>query len=719
MPAPALSRDPLTNASDVLALSGKEALSAIPVVVRGVVTAAQTNWSGRFFIQDESGGVFVDNLKSPQPLPGDVVEVRGVSHPGGYAPTVTKPQWKKLGTAALPEAKVVTMERLMSGTEDSQRVEISGVIRTARWSGSLLEIELAAEGERIHAYAALSQDTQPQSLVGAKVRLRGTAATSFNAPLRQFVNVTLYIPRAEDFIVEQAAINPFDEPLTPLNSIAQYHRTRSPGNQVHIKGVVTYQRKGEDFFIQDGTGALQVKTKQPGSLGVGEVIEVVGFPAVKNLHPVLEDAIFRELDQPRVEVKPTRGATVGGFQLGLHHAEFVIIRGRLIDRMIKGVGQSGVTPVFRTTLVLQTTNFFFVAEKDTSDQNSMLGSIPLGSLVEASGVCLLESGEDAKSRSLRLLLPTSYNVRIIQKPSWFTPEHLQVTLVMISVVLVVAVGWTALLSKKNLMLKFLMREKEAAQQELQQAHDLLEERVKERTNQLRVEMTARKESELQFRAVLTERTRLAQELHDTLEQSMTGIALQLDLTSSLFDEKSPDASHHLQLARNLMQQSQTEVRRSVWGLRSRATEPFNLVNALNTTTRQITDNTGICVEVQTHGEAGPLSEIAEENLLRIGQEAVTNVVKHSGAKVIQIDLQFTPQRVALQIKDDGKGFAPADCVGPKDGHFGLLGIRERAERLGGQALITSEPGKGSRIRVEIPTHPPDSDSPFAAASPDP
>src|SRR5207249_2224173 len=133
---PAQSREILTNASDVLALTAKEASSGIPISVKGVVTAAETNWNGRFFVQDSSGGVFVENKSRQQPVTGDVVEVSGISHPGGYAPIISKPHWKKLGTAPLPYAKPVTIERLMSGTEDSQRVEISGIVRAAQMSGN-------------------------------------------------------------------------------------------------------------------------------------------------------------------------------------------------------------------------------------------------------------------------------------------------------------------------------------------------------------------------------------------------------------------------------------------------------------------------------------------------------------------------------------------------------------------------------------------------------
>jgi len=713
-PVVAYANNILTNASDVLALSAKEAKLGVPILVQGVVTAAETNWAGRFFVQDSSGGVFVNNVNGVRPSVGDLVAVSGVSYPGGYAPVITRPHWKKLGTAPLPEAKPVTIERLMSGVEDSQRVEISGIVRTAQWSGDRIGIELASGGYRLRAFFPIPPKVDPQSLVGAKVLLRGTAAAAFNAPLRHFLTVTLFIPRLADFIVnEPAPAHLFDEPLMPLNGIAQYRKDSSPGNQVHVKGVVTYQRKGEDLFLRDASGGLQVKSKQAESVSPGEVVEAVGFPAVENFLPVLEDAVFRKTAEPRTALRP-KTPTVAELQKGLHHADLVTLRGRLIDRLVRGIGQGADQPGTQTTLVLQTTNFIFVAEKDSPAQNSFLTAIPIGSLVEVNGICLLESGDDGKIKSLRLLLPTSHDVRIIEKPGWLTPRHLLASLSVVVAILLAAIAWNVMVAKKNSILRSLVREKETAQRELQHAHDQLEERVKERTAQLKVEMTARKESELQFRAVLTERTRLAQELHDTLEQTMTGIALQLDMVANQSGKIPNSAANHLKLARGLMRQSQLDLRRSVWGLRSRAEEEFNLTNALVTSARQITGETGMRVEVQTAGEAHPLSEIVEENLLRIGQEAITNAVKHSGAALVKIELHFSPQKVVLQIRDHGKGFDPEACAGPKDGHFGLLGIRERIERLGGQVLITSAPDRGTTVRVEIPISPENGDQPLPA-----
>src|ERR1035441_5625345 len=189
----------LTNAADVLSLSAAQAAHRINISIEGVVTAAETNWGGRFFVQDSTAGVFVDNSSgTPQPVPGDVVAVTGTGHPGGYAPVVSRPHWKKLGTAPLPEAKVVATDQLATGAEDGQRIEISGVVRAVRTTGSKLEVEMVSDGYRLRVYPPIPTGLDVQSLVGAKVRVKGTAAASFNGKLRHFISVMIFVPRSEE-----------------------------------------------------------------------------------------------------------------------------------------------------------------------------------------------------------------------------------------------------------------------------------------------------------------------------------------------------------------------------------------------------------------------------------------------------------------------------------------------------------------------------------------
>jgi signal transduction histidine kinase len=661
---------------------------------------------GRFFVQDATGGVFVDNINGRRMEPGALVEVTGITHPGAYAPIITAPRVRQIGTAPLPAAKPVAVEGLMSGAEDSQRIEISGVVREARVEGARLTADLVSGGYRFRAYAPAAAGLEPGALVAAQVLVRGTAAEAHNRSLRQLVAVEVYVPRAEDFVIQKReALNPLDEPVVPLHTLAQYRRGNSLNHRVHVRGVVTLQRLGESLFLQDSTGGLQVQSPQLTPFSPGEVVDAVGFPGLDQYLPVLQDAVLQGTLEPVVAFTP-KDVSVDELLAGLHHADFISLKGKLLNRTVEqasrqrtGVGGS------RTTLVLQSSNIVFAAEADGLQAESDLASIPLGSTVRVSGICLTEIDSDGKVKSFRILVGRPGEVRVLQRPSWLTPQRLLIILGVVSSVSLLIVAWTVMVSRKNAALNFQIGEREKAQRELQEAHDQLEERVKERTEQLKFQVTARKEAELQFKAVLTERTRLAQELHDTVEQTLTGIALQLETAAKLHGKKPESALSHLELARSLMAKSQVEMRRSVWDLRRRAVEQFDLPGALQETFRQITQGAGLQVELKTRGDIHALPEVVEENLLRICQEALTNVIKHAGASKVSVELEFNSDHVALQVGDNGRGFDPNHCVGPKDGHFGLLGMSERAKRINGRFRVVSEPQSGTKVRLEVPIEP--------------
>ena len=240
----------LTNASDILALSPERASHSIHVSITGVVTAAEPGWGGRFFVQDASGGVFINNADGVAPHPGDLVAVTGITMAGGYAPCIDRPHWKKIGTAPQPAAKVPTIERFMAGNEDSQRIELSGIVRSAFTNVDRLGVQLVSGGYRFPAYSPIPPGVNPQSLVGARVRIRGTAAVSFNPPLRHFLTIVIYAPAASDFIIEQAATaNPFDDPLTPLNGIAQYRNGPSASRPDSRQGFGHLPAAGRGFVF--------------------------------------------------------------------------------------------------------------------------------------------------------------------------------------------------------------------------------------------------------------------------------------------------------------------------------------------------------------------------------------------------------------------------------------------------------------------------------------
>ncbi len=696
----------LTNMSEVISLPADIAARQIKVDVTGTVTATVPTLGGSFFVQDAQCGVFVDNRDGPLPQPGDMVRVTGVTEKGAYAPVITGPKYAKLGTGPLPPARAVSIERFMCGAEDSQRVEVSGIVRSIQMSvtESNIDLGIAAGGYRFHAFPKMPLGDDPQRLIGARVRLRGTSGAFFNQEQRRLTALKLFMTsEADDFVVEaMESVDPFAEPVLALNNIAQYRRNKRPGERIHLKGTITYRRPGEELFLQDASGGLRIKTHQMDPVSVGDVVEVAGFADIENFLPVVEDAVFRKTSDRHAELAP-KVVTLQEVQDGLCHASLITLQGKLLDRFIRRDHQPETgKPSPQIVLMMQSKNLTFTAETEASEANSDLNAIPFGSTVEVSGVCFTESGEDGKARSFQILMPAGKSVRVLAEPSWLTPQRLLSGLAILFAVSIVALGLTVVVSRKNATFRTLIREKEKAQLELWQAHDQLEERVKERTAQLKLQITARKELELQSKATLTERTRLAQELHDTLEQSLTGVALQLDATTRLFEKESDNAKNHLEMARNLVSESQMEVHRSVWNLRCRALEQFDLPEAVRMSIGQITGGSNLRVDMKARGRVRPLPETVEENLLRIAQEALTNVIKHSGATEAEIELDYGPKNVILQIKDNGKGFDMDDCAGPREGHFGLLGITERVKRLEGELHFSSAPDGGATIRVKIP-----------------
>jgi signal transduction histidine kinase len=206
---------------------------------------------------------------------------------------------------------------------------------------------------------------------------------------------------------------------------------------------------------------------------------------------------------------------------------------------------------------------------------------------------------------------------------------------------------------------------------------------------------------LEYQAVLHERTRVARELHDTVEQGLAGIALQLEAVDGSFRTAPERAGESLNVARQMLRYSLEETRRSVMDLRAQALETRDLAGALESLARQMTLNTSAQAHVRVTGPVQRLDAAKEHHLLRIGLEALTNALKHGRATRIEIELRFAPNSTDLIVTDNGQGLESAERA-TGGAHFGLQGVRERVDKLGGMLDIDSAPGAGTRLAVVIP-----------------
>jgi signal transduction histidine kinase len=200
-------------------------------------------------------------------------------------------------------------------------------------------------------------------------------------------------------------------------------------------------------------------------------------------------------------------------------------------------------------------------------------------------------------------------------------------------------------------------------------------------------------------AVLAERNRMARDLHDTLAQGFTGVIVQLDAAE---DAKLrgllSEADQHLARAATLARESLSEARRSMQALRPQALEENDLCAALDTLFTKMTLGTNLASEFIVRGNPTPLRPMLEMELLHIGQEGLTNVLRHARANHFWVQIEFTPDTICMNLRDDGLGFDPAR----KHAGYGLLGMRERVERMGAKLGIQSAPGAGTAISIIVP-----------------
>ncbi|MEG5049754.1 MULTISPECIES: AAA family ATPase [unclassified Microcoleus] len=210
----------------------------------------------------------------------------------------------------------------------------------------------------------------------------------------------------------------------------------------------------------------------------------------------------------------------------------------------------------------------------------------------------------------------------------------------------------------------------------------------------------RERKRAQEASILEERNRMAREIHDTLAQAFTGILVQVGAATQVLTDDLEATQAHLEMIDELARIGLTEARRSVTALRPQLLEEGDLSSALNrlvTQMRSATDDTALIYEIQ--GTAYPLPAEVENNLLRIGQEALTNAIKYANAGEIRLELVYGNAQTTLCIKDNGQGFGVGSI--PSVGGFGLLGMSERAERIGAQLRIESQLGQGTEIIVIV------------------
>jgi signal transduction histidine kinase/CheY-like chemotaxis protein len=442
----------LADVGKVRGLSPAEAERRYPVRLRGVVTYFDPTWS-MLFVQDATGGIFVDaqNLREVVAA-GDAVEVAGWSDPGNYAPEIVRPTIRRLGRAALPQPTPVPLDRLLTGTEDSQWVESQGVVRSiARISENQLLLHLVAGQSRFTVVVPGFAGALPTHLVDATVRVSGVCGTLFNQK-RQLIGIQQYAPSLEYVRVERPGpVDPFAAAVVPIDRLTQFATGGREAHRVHARGTVTLRRT-ESFFLKDATGDVEVKVSAQ-DIQPGDEVDVAGFPGPGEYSAVMEDALIRRVAhgaRPAPSEITAEQALSGNFDAAL-------------VRMRAQVTAQVVTSSSRV-LVLQDAGRIFNAVWDDESQQSPVAN---GTVIELVGICSVQTGVVLGNRTpqtFRLHLQSPADITVVRVPPWWTMTHALVTTGVLGLIALTALAWVAALRNRvRRQTEHLREAKEAAE----------------------------------------------------------------------------------------------------------------------------------------------------------------------------------------------------------------------------------------------------------------
>jgi signal transduction histidine kinase len=707
--------EPLRDFAGIRSLSRANAAMALPVEIEGVVVRqANSNCT----LHDGTCGIFIDFGTSfsrgiwRDALPGiglplgTRMKVRGVTDPGGFAPMVLPSHLEILGSAPLPPPLQIPVDRLLSGADDGQRMVLEGVVQGLFQVGDpnpvVTGLRLMVDGQLCMISTPFDCEPLRSRLDDARVRITGVFSPTAN--LRsQMAGIKMDINSPEDIVViKEPSPDPFLAPKVTVDALFQFSPDTQLYHRIVTSGVVSYAVPGRFYYLQNGRSGVRVTSEETG-LRPGDRVEVSAFLDTSRILASLKEARTRVVDRtnpPAAEF--TRIAPILHPEIR-NEWEAVATAGSDYDgRLIRlnGILRRVIIDNARehtANLLVESDGEFFQASvplQDPHDEETARRWSE-GSDISLTGVCELQLRRNEVRRTekagwlnidgLQLLLAGPGDLRILQAPSWWTVARLAAALAALAVVLALSMAWVMILRRQ----------------------------VALRGARLAAEISARETAAREFEATLRERRRLASDLHDSLEQTLTGLALQLE-AAELFRTSNPDqGAHHLRLASKFLDRSREDVRRTVWDLRTDGLGGQSLTAILRERTASLARGGDSAVEVLTDGQPASIPDFMAGNLLLAAQEAVTNALKHSGSNRICVTVHYRQREISLTIADHGCGFDPASAPGQRDGHFGLQGMRERLKRLGGSVKLDTTPGGGTTVTLSVPL----SDSPLAPPSP--
>ena len=598
---------------------------------------------------------------------GDVVDIDGSFDPDSTVyPQRIATRIRRVRSAPLPEASVVDLPQLTSLTNGHSPVAIRGVLFSAvrdamdsQWNWLTLG---TPEGKVV---AAATENEYPLQtllkLIDAEVLLRGMGnrTMSWRNP-----NASSPILFGKDGIrVErEPPANPFDIPADSAGANG-LHRQRICGTVIGTGSDRVFMTTRSGTFVSLLCMEGQVRPD------VGAQVTAVGFNVPSPGGTLLAQALVRV--EPLPPADPAPAQRIDPKRLFTDDSGHRLANIRFIGKVItlRGTVEDSADTISQAHSARVNVGSGMVSVDLSNLHDVRPRDFGHGYEIEISGICHARFEhpipDSFPSFSGFTLYPRGPDdLVILRRPPWWTPVRLLTVIGILLATLVAILIWNRTLRRLSER-----RGRELAREQLHHA-----------TSELKVE----------------ERTRLAVELHDSISQTLTGVALQIDAAQGSAEIPSV-AGRFLDTARAMLASCRQELRCCIWDLKSRTFDERDMTEAV---TRTLAPHLGdVEAQVRFNVPRSILSESATHDILRVIRELAVNAIRHGQAKHLRIAGEYKNGLVRFSVRDDGCGFDPQSIPGPAQGHFGLQGIRERISGRNGEITAESTPGKGTKITV--------------------
>ena len=438
-------------------------------------------------------------------------------------------------------------------------------------------------------------------------------------------------------------------------------------------GVVLAVWNGNAFLLRTADGQLvRVRLLKGMPPRFGDTVRVLGLPVTDSFHLNLVHSTWK----PEPDGNRTMDAPVDALasDLTTNKHGFPQLMVQYYGKPVRLTGLVRYLPdATHASAPIQLESDGQIVSINASALPPISDLLEIGCRISITGTCVIDMDDSCHEARMRaetklFLVPrTPGDIVVLSRPSWWTAGRLLTLLGLFATALLGVIVWNVSLNRRA----------------HQKGRELAAEQLAHVTSELKV----------------SERTRLAIELHDMLSQMLSGISMQIGTVHKFFDSNRDKALDHLGIADKTLLACRESLRDCLWDLRNHAIEEPDMNKAIRDTLEPHVD--GVALAVRFTVPRDRLSDTAAHAILSIVRELVVNAIRHGAAKSIRVAGSVENGKVLFSVTDDGSGFDPSSVPGMAQGHFGLQGIRERIEGFEGEMDVTSAIGKGTKVVLAL------------------